>query len=76
FFGDTMLLPNHNLLAGYQLAGASGWYQVHRGITLYTSMSNVLDEHYQAAFGYPALPFNFRAGVRFTFGGGDWKRKR
>ncbi len=75
YFGDTMLLPNHNLLAGYQLAGFSGWYQIRRGVTLYTSMSNVLDEHYQAAFGYPALPFNFRAGVRFTLGGSEWKRK-
>lgn len=69
FFGDTLLLPNHDLLAGYQLIGFSGWYELERHITLYTSMSNILDEHYQAAFGYPALPFNFRAGVRFTLGG-------
>ncbi len=71
FFGDTVLLPNHNLLAGYQLVGFSGWFNPQRHITLYTSMSNVLDEHYQAAFGYPALPFNFRGGVRFTLGGGQ-----
>lgn len=68
-FGNTLLLPNHNLLAGYQLVDSSGWYKVHRGVTLYTSMSNILSEHYQAAFGYPALPFTFRAGVRFTLGG-------
>lgn len=70
YFGDTMLLPNHNLLAGYQLVGFSGWYDLRRFVTLYTSMSNLLDEHYQAAFGYPALPFTFRAGIRFTLGGG------
>lgn len=70
FFGDTMLLPNHNLLAAYQLVGFSGWYNVRRHITLYTSASNILGEHYQAAFGFPALPFTFRAGVRFTVGGG------
>jgi vitamin B12 transporter len=75
YFGDTMLLPNHNLLAGYQLAGFSGWYDVRRGVTLYTSMSNILDEHYQAAFGYPALPFTFRAGIRFTLGGEDRRKK-
>ncbi|MGH9326949.1 MAG: TonB-dependent receptor [Terriglobia bacterium] len=71
FFGNSMLLPNHNLLAGYQLVGFTGWYKVHRHATLYTSMGNLLDEHYQAVFGYPALPFTFRAGVRFTLGGGD-----
>ncbi|MGH9356257.1 MAG: TonB-dependent receptor plug domain-containing protein, partial [Terriglobia bacterium] len=70
FLGNTMLLPNHNLLAGYQLLDFNGWYDVHRGVTLYTEMSNVLGERYQAAFGYPALPFTFRSGVRFTLGGG------
>ncbi|MGH9407229.1 MAG: TonB-dependent receptor [Terriglobia bacterium] len=68
-FGDTLLLPNHNLLAGYQLLGFSGWYDATRHVTFYTSMGNLLSEHYQAAFGYPALPFTFRAGVRFTLGG-------
>lgn len=68
-FGNTLLLPNHNLLAGYQLVGSSGWFNVRRGVTLYTSLSNIFSEHYQAAFGFPALPFTFRAGVRFTLGG-------
>lgn len=68
-FGNTLILPNRNLLAGYQLLDFSGWYDVRRGITLFTSMGNILSEHYQAAFGYPALPFTFRAGLRFTLGG-------
>lgn len=68
-FGNTLLLPNHNLLAGYQLVDSSAWYDVHRHVTLYTSMGNIFSEHYQAAFGFPALPFTFRAGVRFTLGG-------
>ncbi|MGH9397928.1 MAG: TonB-dependent receptor [Terriglobia bacterium] len=68
-FGNTLLLPNHNLLAGYQLVDFSGWYDIHRGVTLYTTMSNIFSQHYQSAFGYPALPFTFRAGVRFTLGG-------
>ncbi len=71
FFGNTMLLPNRNLLAGYQLVDFNGWYDVHRGVTLYTEMSNILNERYQAAFGYPALPLTFRSGVRFTLGGGQ-----
>ncbi|MDE3178835.1 MAG: TonB-dependent receptor plug domain-containing protein [Acidobacteriota bacterium] len=70
-FGNTLLLPNHNLLAGYRLIDFSGWLDVHRGVTLYTSMDNVLSSHYQSVFGYPALPFTFRAGVRFTLGGNE-----
>ncbi len=69
YFGNTMLLPNRNLLMGYQLVDFSGWYNLRHGVTLYTSMGNLLDQHYMAAFGYPALPYNFRAGVKFTLGG-------
>jgi vitamin B12 transporter len=69
FGGNTLLLPNRDLLNAYQLFGWSGWYDVHRGVTLYTNVGNLLSEHYQAAFGYPALPFTFRGGIRFTLGG-------
>ncbi|MGH9396565.1 MAG: TonB-dependent receptor plug domain-containing protein, partial [Terriglobia bacterium] len=69
YFGNTMLLPNRDLLMGYQLVDFSGWYDLHRGIKFYTSMGNLLSQHYMAAFGYPALPFTFRTGVKFTLGG-------
>jgi vitamin B12 transporter len=75
FFGNTMLLPNRNLCAGYQLIDASGWFDARRGITLYASMGNILSEHYDAAFGYPALPFTFRTGIKITLGGDSWRRK-
>ncbi|HEX5483325.1 MAG TPA: TonB-dependent receptor [Terriglobia bacterium] len=67
-FGNTLLLPNHNLLMGYQLIDFSGWYNVRPGVELYTSMGNLLNQRYMAAFGYPALPYTFRAGVKFTLG--------
>ena len=75
YYGNTLLLPNRNLLNAYQLIDWSGWFDAHRGVTLYTSIGNLLDEHYQGAFGYPALPFNFRAGIKLTIGGEGWKRK-
>ncbi len=75
FFGTTMLLPNRDLLRGYQLVDFSGWYTVHRGVTLYATLGNVLSQHYEAAFGYPALPFSFRTGVSFTLGGEGLKWK-
>jgi iron complex outermembrane receptor protein/vitamin B12 transporter len=75
-YGNTLLLPNRNLLNSYQLVNWSGWFDAHRGITLYTTVGNVLDEHYQGWFGYPALPLNFRAGIKFTVGGEGWKRRK
>ncbi len=74
-YGNTLLLPNRNLLNAYQLVDGSGWLDVRHGITLYTSIENILDEHYEGALGYPALPINFRAGVRLTLGGEGWKRR-
>ena len=74
-YGSTLLLPNRNLLNAYQLIDWSGWLNAHRGLTLYATIGNLLDEHYQGAFGYPALPFNFRAGITFTLGGEGWKGK-
>jgi iron complex outermembrane receptor protein/vitamin B12 transporter len=75
YYGNTLLLPNRNLLNAYQLLDWSGWYQPRHSVMFYSSVGNVLGEHYQGAFGYPALPFNLRAGVKFTIGGEGWKRK-
>jgi iron complex outermembrane receptor protein/vitamin B12 transporter len=75
YYGNTLLLPNRNLLNAYQLIDWSGWFEAHRGVTLYTSIGNLLAEHYQGAFGYPALPFNFRIGIKLTIGGEGWKHK-
>jgi iron complex outermembrane receptor protein/vitamin B12 transporter len=75
YYGNSLLLPNRNLLNAYQLIDWSGWLDLLRGLTLYANIGNVLDEHYQGALGFPALPFNFRAGIKFTIGGESWKRK-
>ena len=67
--GTTMLLPNHNLNPGYQNIGLTANYRVNRHVSAYTVMDNMLSQHYQQAFGYPALPFNFRSGLQFAWGG-------
>ena len=46
-----------------------GWYEVRPRITLYANVENALDRRYNEVVGYPALPVNFRAGVRFRVGG-------
>jgi vitamin B12 transporter len=74
-FGNTLLLPNRNLLGAYQRLELGGGYQFTRTLTAYTDIQNLLSEHYSEAFGYPALPFTFRAGVKISFGGESWQLK-
>jgi vitamin B12 transporter len=74
-FGTTLLLPNRNLLGAYQRLELSGGYQVAHRINIYASLENLLSEHYFEAFGYPALPFTFRSGIKLNLGGESWSLK-
>ncbi|MFZ0771806.1 MAG: TonB-dependent receptor plug domain-containing protein [Candidatus Sulfotelmatobacter sp.] len=73
--GTSLLLSNRNLDAAYQKVDLGGVCQVNHEISVYADLQNVLDRRYDEAFGYPALPFNFRSGIRITFGGESWKLK-
>ena len=55
--------------AGYVRADLGGWYAVNSHVTTYVNIENALDRHYNEVLGYPALPINFRAGLRFRVGG-------
>jgi len=55
--------------AGYVRADAGGWFAVNSRITAYVNVENALDRKYNEVVGYPALPVNFRAGMRFRVGG-------
>lgn len=74
-FGPNLLLPNRNLMGGYQLLDLNGRYSFNQHIQGYFSVSNLLSQHYQEALGFPSLPLNFRVGMKFTFGGetGSWR---
>ncbi|MGC2401530.1 MAG: TonB-dependent receptor plug domain-containing protein, partial [Acidobacteriaceae bacterium] len=74
-FGNSLLLPNRNLDGAYQRLDLGGGYQFTRSLTAYTEMQNLLSEHYSEAFGYPALPFTIRAGLKISFGGESWRWK-
>jgi len=74
-FGPTMLLPNRNLDGSYERLDLSGSYQVTSRLSAYAYIQNLLSEHYVQAFGFPALPFTFRAGIKVTFGGESWGLK-
>jgi iron complex outermembrane receptor protein/vitamin B12 transporter len=75
FFDSTMLLPNRNLAGAYQKLDFSGSYRATRILSLYASVENLASQHYEAAFGFPASPLAFRAGVKVTLGGESWKIK-
>jgi vitamin B12 transporter len=69
FLGNSLLLPNHDLAAGYQKVDVSGEYRMHRRIRLYAVVENVLNQRYEAALGFPSLPVTVRTGLALTVGG-------
>jgi iron complex outermembrane receptor protein/vitamin B12 transporter len=69
FFGNSLLLPNRGLTAGYDKIDVSGAYRIHRRLETYASVENLLDREYDSVFGFPALPLTARVGFRLTFGG-------
>jgi len=67
---DFFVLPTPvDHAAGYARVDLGGWYAVHPRVTAYLNLENVLDRRYNEVVGYPALPVNFRAGLRFRIGG-------
>jgi vitamin B12 transporter len=59
-----------NHAAGYVRADLGAWYAANSRVTAYANVENALDRRYNEVVGYPALPVNLRAGVRFRIGGG------
>jgi iron complex outermembrane receptor protein/vitamin B12 transporter len=74
-YGNTLLLPNHNLLAPYQRVDLTASYRMSSKLSLVAGAQNLLSQHYQESFGYPSLPFTFQSGIRLTLGGESWSRK-
>jgi vitamin B12 transporter len=68
-FGNTMLLPNHNLNFGYAKVDFSGSAQLLPRLKWFATVENLLDDDYQPAFGFPALPVNVRTGITMQLGG-------
>ena len=55
--------------AGYARVDLGGWFAFNHHVTAYANVNNALNSHYNEVLGYPALTANFRAGLRFSFGG-------
>jgi len=69
FFGDSMLLPNHDLGAAYQKVDLSGSYRIHPRLKWYASIENLGGAEYESAAGFPALPRTLRTGITVLLGG-------
>jgi iron complex outermembrane receptor protein/vitamin B12 transporter len=69
YFGNSLLLPNHDLIAAYQKIDLSGSYQILPRLRWSLSIENIFDQSYAAAFGFPALPRSVRTGLTLTLGG-------
>jgi iron complex outermembrane receptor protein/vitamin B12 transporter len=54
---------------GYAKMDLSGSYRIQRSLKWYASVENLLNQKYEAAAGFPALPATFRTGVSVLFGG-------
>jgi iron complex outermembrane receptor protein/vitamin B12 transporter len=74
-FGNTLLLPNRNLDSAYQKLDLSCSFRFNNYLTGYASMENLLSQRYDAAFGFPSLPFTVRSGLKITLGGESWHRR-
>ena len=70
-----MLLPNRNLDSAYQRLDMTSAHQATRHLAIEANAQNILCEHYSEAFGFPSLPFMFRMGMKFSFGGDSWRLK-
>lgn len=68
-FGNTLLLPNRNLDAAYQKLDLSASFRLNHHLTMLASMENLLNQRYSSAFGFPALPFTVRSGIKVSLGG-------
>jgi vitamin B12 transporter len=67
--GNTLLLPNRDLDFGYAKLDASMSLVVSHHITTFAQLDNLLSQQHIGPIGYPALPFTFRLGMKYRFGG-------
>ncbi len=52
---------------GYVDVNAGFAYRLPKGVEIYGHANNLLNQHYEESFGYPALRLNFVSGIRINF---------
>lgn len=66
-YACTLGLPCVFSSAGYADVNAGFSFALPYGAEIYGHANNLLNEHYEESFGYPALRLNFMAGMRISF---------
>jgi iron complex outermembrane receptor protein/vitamin B12 transporter len=66
--GNTLLLPNKDLDYGFQKLDGDVTWNFHKHLQLFAQLNNLLGEQRMGPIGYPALPFNFGAGLKLRLG--------
>ena len=66
YFGDSMLLPNHDLAPSFTSWNLSAAYSLTARIRVEGVLENLLNQNFQEVFGYPSLGRAARIGVSFT----------
>ncbi|MGH9533317.1 MAG: TonB-dependent receptor [Terriglobales bacterium] len=62
-YGNTLLLPNHDLAPAFHLFNLTGYLRLNRALTLHGAVDNAFNEVTEQAFGYPALGRSLRVGL-------------
>ncbi|MBV8631317.1 MAG: TonB-dependent receptor, partial [Silvibacterium sp.] len=65
---NAMLLPNRNLDHGYAKLDLGGSAPIRSWVAIYAQLDNLLSQQHISPIGYTSLPYNIRAGLRFTLG--------
>jgi iron complex outermembrane receptor protein/vitamin B12 transporter len=68
-FGNSLILPNHDLDFGYVKLDLGGTYALPHHLTLFTQLENLLNDQHIGPIGYPGLPLTVRAGLKLKLFG-------
>lgn len=68
-YGNSLLLPNHDLDFGYVKLDLGGTYALPHHLTLFTQLENLLNDQHIGPIGYPGLPLMVRAGLKLKLFG-------
>lgn len=68
-FGNTLLLPNHNLDPAYGLLDLAGSWRLSPRWQLLAAVDNALNHSYQEVIGYPGPRLTARVGIKMTWRG-------
>ncbi len=69
-FGNSLLLPNHNLDSAFANLNIGATYSVKTWAGVYTQLDNALSQQHISPIGYLSQPLTVRTGVKITLGKG------